>query len=76
MAWVETDSLSFTARHEEGDAAFAKRTLDRLEDLRLKLEERFDDAPGEITVVVHDNPAWLAAAPPRLPAVRRAPSHL
>jgi hypothetical protein len=72
MAWVETDSLSFTARHEEADAAFAKRTLDRLEDLRLKLEERFDEAPGEITVVVHDNPAWLAAAHPLLPAVRFA----
>jgi hypothetical protein len=72
MAWVETDSLSFTARHEEADAAFAKRTLDRLEDLRLKLEERFDEAPGEITVVVHDNPAWLMAAHPLLPAVRLA----
>jgi hypothetical protein len=72
VAWVETDSLSFTARHEEADAAFAKRTLDRLEDLRLKLEERFDEAPGEITVVVHDNPAWLAAAHPLLPAVRFA----
>lgn len=72
MAWVETESLSFTARHEEADAAFAKRTLDQLEDLRLRLEERFDEVPGEITVVIHDNPAWLAAAHPLLPAVRLA----
>ncbi|MGZ5333218.1 MAG: hypothetical protein ACXWD7_04860, partial [Solirubrobacterales bacterium] len=28
--------------------------------------------PGEITVVIHDNPAWLAAAHPLLPAVRWA----
>jgi hypothetical protein len=72
MAWVETESLSFTARHEEADSAFAKRGLDRLEDLRLKLEERFDEAPGDITLVVHDNPAWLGAAHPLLPAVRLA----
>jgi hypothetical protein len=28
--------------------------------------------PGEITVVIHDNPAWLAAAHPLLPVVRWA----
>jgi hypothetical protein len=72
VSWVETDSLSFTARHEEADAAFAKRTLDRLEDLRLKLEDRFNLVPDDITVVIHDNPAWLAAAHPLLPAVRAA----
>ncbi len=44
--WVETESLSFTARHEEADEDSAQRTLDALEDLRLKLEDRFDDAPG------------------------------
>jgi hypothetical protein len=35
MAWVETDSLSFTARHESEDAGSAQRTLDALEDVRL-----------------------------------------
>ena len=35
MPWVETESLSFTARHDSGDAAFAERTLDRMEELRL-----------------------------------------
>jgi hypothetical protein len=44
--------------------------LDALEDLRLRLEDRFDDVPGNITIVVHDNPAWLSAAHPLLPAVR------
>lgn len=70
--WVETESLSFTARHEDDDADSAQRTLDALEDLRLKLEDRFDHAPGDITVVVHPTPAWLAAAHPFLPAARLA----
>ena len=72
MAWVETESLSFTARHETSDEACAQRTLDRLEDLRLRLEERFDDAPGGITVIVHPSPGWLAAAHPFLPGARLA----
>jgi hypothetical protein len=70
MAWIETDSLSFTARHDDADTGCAQRILDRLEDLRLRLEERFDEVPGDVTVVIHDNPAWLSAAHPVLPAVR------
>jgi hypothetical protein len=70
--WVETESLSFTARHEEADEDSAQRTLDALEDLRLKLEDRFDEAPGDITVVIHPTPAWLAAAHPFLPVARAA----
>jgi hypothetical protein len=72
MAWVETESLSFTARHESDDTEDAQRTLDALEDLRLRLEDRFDDAPGDITVVVHPTPGWLAAAHPFLPLARLA----
>lgn len=70
--WVETESLSFTARHEEDDSDSAQRTLDALEDLRLRLEERFDSAPPGITLVVHPSPGWLAAAHPFLPAARLA----
>ena len=62
----------FTARHETADEACAQRTLDRLEDLRLRLEDRFDDAPGGITVIVHPSPGWLAAAHPFLPGARLA----
>jgi hypothetical protein len=72
VAWVETESLSFTARHESEDAPSAQRTLDALEDVRLRLEERFEEAPGGITVVVHPTPGWLAAAHPYLPAARLA----
>src|SRR5829696_1263423 len=72
MAWTETESLSFTARHDTEDDGAAQRTLDALEDLRLRLEDRFDDAPGGITVVLHPSPGWLAAAHPFLPAARWA----
>ena len=72
MAWIETESLSFVARHEGEDTDCAQRTLDALEELRLRLEERFDDVPGGITVIVHPTPGWLAAAHPFLPAARLA----
>ena len=70
MTWIETDSLSFTARHDDADLACAHRVLDSLEDLRLRLEDRFDAVPGNVTIILHDNPAWLSAAHPLLPAVR------
>jgi hypothetical protein len=70
MTWVETDSLSFKARHDDADVACAHRVLDSLEDIRMRLEERFDEVPGDVTIIIHDNPAWLSAAHPLLPAVR------
>jgi hypothetical protein len=72
MPWIETESLSFIARHEAEDTDYAQRTLDALEDLRLRLEERFDDVPGGITVVIHPTPGWLDAAHPFLPLARLA----
>lgn len=70
MSWIETESLSFAARHDSEDSAFAERTLDRLENLRLRLEDRFPTVPDEVTVVVHTNPVWLTLAHPFLPAAR------
>ncbi len=72
MPWTETESLSFLARHEEGDEECAERTLDDLEELRLRLEDRFENAPGGITIVIHPSGGWLAAAHPLLPAARLA----
>jgi hypothetical protein len=72
VPWTETESLSFTARHEDGDEPCVERTLDALEDLRLRLEDRFEEAPGGITVVVHPAQGWLAAAHPFLPVIRLA----
>ena len=72
MPWTETESLSFIARHEEGDEECAERTLDQLEDLRLRLEERLPEAPGEVTIVIHPSAGWLSAAHPFLPLARLA----
>ena len=72
MTWIETTSLTFTARHEDGDRSYAEDLLDRLEDLSLKLEDRFEVVPGDIGVVIHPSPAWLNAAHPFLPFVRYA----
>ncbi|MBK5231880.1 MAG: hypothetical protein JJE13_02710 [Thermoleophilia bacterium] len=70
MTWIETTSLTFAARHEDGDTSYAEELLDRLEDLSLKLEDRFEVVPSQITVVVHPSPIWLTMAHPFLPAVR------
>ena len=51
MTWIETTSLTFTARHEDADTTYAEDLLDRLEDLSLKLEDRFEVVPGDITVM-------------------------
>src|SRR3954462_7871700 len=58
MTWTETDSLSFTARHDDADLACAHRVLDALEDLRLRLEDRFDEVPGNVTIIPPAHPAW------------------
>src|SRR3954452_5984945 len=76
MSWVETESLSFTARHDSDDSSYAERTLDRLEHLRLRLEDRFEQVPDEGTVVVHTNPVWLDAAPPPHPRLPPPPPPL
>lgn len=70
MAWIETESLSFIARHDTADTVYAQRTLDRLEELRLRLEERFDRVPGDVAVIVHSRPVLLSLAHPYLPLLR------
>jgi hypothetical protein len=40
--------------------------------VRLRLEDRFDEVPGNVTVILHDNPAWLSVAHPLLPVARWA----
>ena len=70
MAWVETDSLSFSARHESEDADAAVAILERLEDFRARLDGLFETTPGEVSVVMHSRPAALALAHPWLPLAR------
>jgi hypothetical protein len=70
MAWVETASLSFVARHDSQDADAVAHVLDDLERFRAELEPRFERVPGEIAVVVHPRPVMLALAAPWLPLAR------
>lgn len=70
MAWVETSSLSFNARHESGHAGAAQSVLDDLEDFRASLGDVFEQVPGAISVVIHPRPLMLALAAPWLPLAR------
>ncbi|MCB8915750.1 MAG: hypothetical protein H6532_07955 [Thermoleophilales bacterium] len=71
MTWIETTSLTFTARHEDADLA-SPRDLLRPAGTSLKLEDRFEVVPGDISIVIHPSPIWLTAAHPFLPFVRYA----
>ena len=75
MAWVQTGSDTFRARHDSGDAQAAREVLRSLELIRGRLEELFPRHLEDMTVVLHGsttslmmtNPtlpvAWLATAP-------------
>jgi hypothetical protein len=67
MAWVETQSASFTARHESSAGDAAQTLLDRLERFRAGLAGAFPDTPGDVAVVIHPQYAQLAIAQPMLP---------
>jgi hypothetical protein len=72
MAWVETTSLSFAARHESAQADAAERVLDELEAFRDSLADLFERTPGDVAVVIHPRPLMLALAHPWLPLARLA----
>ena len=71
MAWSETISPSFGARHEERDADDVVEVLELLEGTRERLAEVLPPVEGEITVIVHGSAAALALARPVLPVARR-----
>jgi hypothetical protein len=62
VSWVETTSLSFTARHDSAQADDAIAVLEDLEEHRNKLERLFTRLPGNVTIILHDSPLqlWLA----------------
>lgn len=70
MPWVETESPSFSARHEARDTDAAADTLVALEDYRSELQAVFEHVPRDVAVVMHDHPAALALAHPWLPLAR------
>jgi hypothetical protein len=72
MSWVETDSPSFTARHDEADADAAADLLNDLEAFRSELDELFERTPGDVAVVIHPEPLGLDLAQPWLPIARLA----
>ena len=69
MAWVESVSPSFRARHDSAEADSADRVLYGLERTRSRLESVFDRVPEGITVVLHGGPLGLAFTNPLLPLV-------
>jgi hypothetical protein len=70
MAWLETASETFVARHDERDAEDALRVLAQLEHARPRLQRRLGAEVGELAVVLHPTSAQLDAAQPWLPIQR------
>lgn len=71
MTWLETASDTFTARHDDRDAADAEQVLRTLEHARARLERTFAAGVGELDVVLHSTEAQLDAAAPIVPVLRR-----
>ena len=72
MAWVESHSLSFAARHDSAHAEEAAAVLAALEVLSDELAGLYEQVPDEVAVVLHPRAAALALAHPWLPLARRA----
>jgi hypothetical protein len=71
MAWVETVSASFRARHESADADDVARALGSLEATRARLEIVFPRTAADVTVVFHRSAPLLDLAHPLVPVERR-----
>jgi len=70
VAWVESVSPYFRARHESEDVEDAGRLLEQLEHMREALSEVFPRAPGEVTLVIHSSAFTLHMAQPYLVLAR------
>ena len=70
MPWVESHSLSFSARHDSAHTDDASALLESLEAFRDELARMFERTPGEVSVVIHPRPVMLAFAHPWLPLAR------
>ena len=73
MAWEETRSPSFVARHERRDAEDVLALLELLEGTREELALAFgaEHLPRDVTIVVHGRDAALTLAQPALLIARR-----
>lgn len=70
MAWVETVTPSFRARHESADGDDVARALDSLEATRARLEIVFARTAADVTVVFHRSGRLLDLAHPLVPLER------
>ena len=71
MAWVETTSPSFSARHAEEDADAVVGVRELLEGTRERREGVLPVVPSGLEVVVHPTVAQLDLAQPAVPVLRR-----
>src|SRR3954451_20360257 len=71
MAWVESVSPSFRARHESEDRDEVERVIEDLERLRDRLGRVMPGTPGDVEIVFHATPVALDVASPLLPLARR-----
>ncbi len=71
VAWDESHSLAFSARHDSSQSEEAAGVLAALEAFRAELEGLFDHIPAEIAVILHPRSAALTLAHPWLPLARR-----
>jgi hypothetical protein len=71
MAWVESHSASFQCRHSADCTEDVVRILGSLERHRERLARHFPGPVDDVTLVMHDSPALLAAASPMLAGVWR-----
>jgi len=70
MAWVETVTPSFRARHESSDGDDVARALDELEATRARLAIVFPRTVADVTVVFHRSGPLLDLAHPLVPFER------
>jgi hypothetical protein len=74
MAWVESVSPSFRARHASGDADDADRVLHLLERTRDELDHVFPKTVADVEVVMHGSWPSLALSNPLVPVTAAATS--
>jgi hypothetical protein len=67
MAWVESVSASFRARHDSADADDAHTVLQTLERTRDRISGRFPRTLDGLTVVLHGSTVALSMTNPLLP---------
>lgn len=71
MAWDETETEHFTARHESEDADDVAGVLELLEATHERLAAAFPRLPEHTSVVVHGSDLALGLAEPVVPLARR-----